>query len=52
MDNYFTSIPLAKKLFENKISVIGTLRSNKNEKPESFLADKKFLVANLGLEII
>ena len=52
MDNYFSSIPLPKKLFLYKISLIGTLRSNKNEIPESFLADKKFLVAYLGLEII
>ena len=37
MDNYFTSVPLAQKLFENKISLIGTMRSNKNEVPESFM---------------
>jgi hypothetical protein len=40
MDNYFTSIPLAKTLFDNKIGLIGTVRSNKNEVPEQFLAGK------------
>jgi len=40
MDNYFTSIPLAEKLFENNFAIIGTLRSNKAELPISFLADK------------
>jgi hypothetical protein len=39
-DNYFTSIPLAKTLYENKLGIIGTVRSNKNEVPEDFLANK------------
>ena len=41
MDNFFTSIPLAKTLFQNEIGLIGTLRSNKNEVPEEFLASKE-----------
>ena len=40
MDNYFTGIPLAKNLFINKLGLIGTMRSNKNELPLSFLASK------------
>ena len=40
MDNFFTSIPMAKNLFENNLAIIGTLISNKVELPESFLPDK------------
>lgn len=36
MDNWFTSIPLAETLLEKKITVIGTLRSNKREIPLQF----------------
>ena len=28
-DNYFTNLPSAKTLFENKLGIIGTVRSNK-----------------------
>ena len=38
MNNYFTSSPLAKNLFEKNLGMIGTIRNNKNEIPESFLA--------------
>ena len=41
MDNYFTSVSLAKFLFQNKLNLIGTVRHNKNEIPPSFLADRK-----------
>ena len=40
MDNFFTSIPFAKNLFENKLTLVGTLRHNKAEIPKSFLANK------------
>ena len=40
MDNYFTSVALAKLLFVNKLGLIGTVRSNKNEVPEEFLPSK------------
>jgi hypothetical protein len=40
MDNYFTSIPLAKTLFFNQLGLIGTMRANKNEVPPSFLPSK------------
>lgn len=37
MDNWFTSIPLAKKLLEDhKITVIGTIRKDKRELPKEF----------------
>ena len=39
-DNYFSSIPLAKKLNENKLSFVGTLRKNKKEIPVNFLPNK------------
>ena len=38
MDNYFTSTPFSKYLFQNKLGLIGTLTNNKNEIPDSFLA--------------
>ena len=41
MDNFFTSIPMAKKLYSMNMSIIGTLRQNKVEIPQSFLGDKK-----------
>jgi hypothetical protein len=41
MDNFFTSLPMAKKLYENEIAIIGTLRQNKPQIPECFLADNK-----------
>ncbi len=39
-DNYFTSIPLANKLYEKRIHLIGTLRCNKPEIPSDFLPNK------------
>ena len=41
MDNFFTSIPLAKTLFENNMGLIGTLKANKNQVPEEFLYSKE-----------
>lgn len=40
MDNWFTSIDTAKMLLDKKITVVGTMRKNKKEIPESFLALK------------
>ncbi|XP_045454224.1 piggyBac transposable element-derived protein 4-like [Melitaea cinxia] len=37
MDNWFTSIPLAKKLLEKDLTLVGTTRKNKSEIPQSFL---------------
>ncbi|KAJ8968730.1 hypothetical protein NQ314_002141 [Rhamnusium bicolor] len=37
MYNWFTSVQTAKNLLEKKITVVGTLRQNKNEIPPSFL---------------
>ena len=41
MDNYFTSIPMANKLYENDLAIIGTFRHNKVEIPPSFLENKE-----------
>lgn len=40
-DNWYSSIPLAKWLLENKITLTGTLRKNKREIPPEFLPDRK-----------
>ncbi|CAG4970611.1 unnamed protein product [Parnassius apollo] len=37
MDNWFTSISLAKNLIGNELNMVGTTRKNKGEIPESFL---------------
>ena len=34
MDNFFTSIPIATKLFRKKTTVVGTIRANKRELPK------------------
>lgn len=40
MDNWFTSIPLAKYMLNNKLTIIGTLKKNKREVPPSFVCNK------------
>lgn len=40
-DNWYSSIPLAKWLLENKIKLTGTLRKNKREIPLEFLPNRK-----------
>nr|XP_022909613.1 piggyBac transposable element-derived protein 4-like [Onthophagus taurus] len=39
-DNWYTSLPLAKFLLNNGITLVGTLRSNKKEIPLEFLPSK------------
>ena len=50
MDNFFSSVPLAKTLFSNKIGMIGTLRSNKNEVPEEFLISKEIYSSKFAFD--
>ena len=38
---FFTSIPMAKKLFKNGLTIICTLRHNKLEIYDSFLEDRR-----------
>lgn len=33
MDNFFTSVPLAEKLHEKDLTIVGTLRKNKADVP-------------------
>jgi len=40
MDNFFTSVPLAKNLQTKNLTLIGTLRKNKPEIPMEFLSNK------------
>ncbi|CAF5111822.1 unnamed protein product, partial [Rotaria sp. Silwood1] len=40
MDNFFTSVPLAKNLQTKNLTLIGTLRKNKPEIPIEFLSNE------------
>ncbi|XP_030757812.1 piggyBac transposable element-derived protein 1-like [Sitophilus oryzae] len=40
-DNWFTSVPLAEDLKKNEITLVGTIRKNKREIPEIFVATKQ-----------
>ena len=40
VDNFFTSVTLARQLQAKKLSLVGTMRSNKREIPPEFLASK------------
>lgn len=40
MDNWFTSIPLARELIKRKLTLVGTIKSNKPEIPLNFLPNK------------
>ncbi|XP_072403063.1 multiple C2 and transmembrane domain-containing protein-like [Diabrotica undecimpunctata] len=40
-DNWFTLVPSAKELKKKKITLVGTIRKNKREIPEIFVAAKK-----------
>jgi hypothetical protein len=39
-DNFFTSLPLARSLLEKRLTLVGTIRKNKRELPESFVNTK------------
>jgi hypothetical protein len=39
-DNFFTSLPLAEKLWQNNTKIIGTIRSNKPQLPACFAKNK------------
>ena len=39
-DNFFSSVDLARKLYDKNISFVGTLRKNKKEIPVEFLSNK------------
>ena len=39
-DNWYTSVPLAKSLLANGITLVGTMKSNKKEIPSEFLPSK------------
>ena len=39
-DNFFTSLSLARKLLEKKLTIVGTIRKNKPELPTKFTAAK------------
>lgn len=41
IDNFFTSVPLAKDLLNRKITLVGTLRKNKREIPPEMLSNKR-----------
>ena len=36
-DNWFSSVPLARRLLEKKLTYVGTLRKNKKELPADFI---------------
>ena len=44
MDNWFTSVTSAEKLFDSGLTMIGTIRKNKREIPIEFLPNKKNLI--------
>jgi hypothetical protein len=40
MDNWFTSVPLAEKLLEKKLTCVGTIKKNKPDIPQKFLPQR------------
>jgi len=44
MDNFFTSVPLARHLLSKKLSLVGTLRKNKSDIPVEFLPNRDRVV--------
>ena len=41
MDNWFTSVPLAEKLLERKLTCVGTIKKNKPDIPHKFLPQRE-----------
>lgn len=50
LDNYFTSIPLAEELLQNKTYMVGTIRANRKRLPSEFMAQKLDLAEAKGVQ--
>jgi len=40
MDNFYNSVQLVQHLYDNKITVVGTLRKNRKDNPKEILNSK------------